>query len=105
MTRPEETKRLISLRLRKRLGPVQLAAQCQVAPSTAHRVLVRCRLNRLSHCDRTTGEPVRRYEHARPGDLVHVHVEKFGQIRGRRLAVRRAGAGREEPGRHRRKAP
>jgi hypothetical protein len=50
----------VSLRLRKRLGPVQLAALTGVAPSTAHRVLVRCRLNRLSHVDRATGEPVRR---------------------------------------------
>lgn len=74
------TKRVVSLRLRNRLGPVQLAALCQIAPSTAHRVLVRCRLNRLSYCDRATGEPVRRYEHSRPGDLVHVDVKKFGQI-------------------------
>jgi hypothetical protein len=28
-----------------------------VAPSTAHRVLVRCRLNRIAHVDRATGEP------------------------------------------------
>lgn len=53
------TKRLVSLRLRLREGPVQLAARCQVAPSTAHRILVRCRLNRLAHVDRATGEPVR----------------------------------------------
>lgn len=74
------TKRIVSLRLRKRLGPVQLAAHVGVAPSTAHRVLVRCRLNRLSHVDRATGEPVRRYEHERPGDLLHVDVKKLGNI-------------------------
>lgn len=93
-TCPAVTKRLISLRLRKRLGPVQLAALCQVTPSTAHRVLVRCRLNRLSYCDRATGEPVRRYEHAQPGDLVHVDVKKFGQIPdggGWRFVGRRQG--------------
>ena len=50
------TKRLISLRLRRREGPVQLAARCEITPSTAHRILVRCRLNRLAHIDRATGE-------------------------------------------------
>ena len=48
-------------------GPVQLAAHVGVAPSTVHRVLTRCRLNRLAHVDRATGEPVRRYEHDHPG--------------------------------------
>ena len=74
------TKRIVSLRLRKRLGPVQLAARVGVAPSTVHRVLVRCRLNRLSHVDRATGEPVRRYEHPHPGSMLHVDVKKLGNI-------------------------
>ncbi|WP_045825091.1 IS481 family transposase, partial [Williamsia herbipolensis] len=74
------TRRIVSLRLRKRLGPVQLAAASGVAPATAHRVLVRCRLNRLAHVDRATGEPVRRYEHDHPGAMLHVDVKKFGNI-------------------------
>jgi transposase InsO family protein len=79
-TPPATTKRIVSLRLRKRLGPVQLAAHVGVAPSTVHRVLVRCRLNRLSHVDRATGEPVRRYEHPHPGAMLHVDVKKLGNI-------------------------
>ncbi|WP_338750585.1 IS481 family transposase [Janibacter alittae] len=79
-TCPSTTKRIVSLRLRKRLGPVQLAAHVGVAPSTVHRVLTRCHLNRLTHVDRATGEPVRRYEHERPGDMLHVDVKKFGNI-------------------------
>ncbi|GAB2679625.1 hypothetical protein GCM10027194_10060 [Thalassiella azotivora] len=79
-TCPATTKRIVSLRLRKRLGPVQLAAMTGVAPSTAHQVLVRCRLNRLTHVDRATGEPVRRYEHPHPGSMIHVDVTKFGNI-------------------------
>ncbi|KRF30141.1 IS481 family transposase, partial [Phycicoccus sp. Soil802] len=79
-TCPTVTKRIVALRLRKRLGPVQLAALTGVAPSTAHRVLVRCRLNRLTHVDRATGEPVRRYEHDHPGALLHVDVKKLGNI-------------------------
>jgi transposase InsO family protein len=79
-TCPAATKRIVSLRLRKRLGPVQLAAYVGVAPSTVHRVLVRCRINRLSHVDRATGEPVRRYEHDHPGSMLHVDVKKLGNI-------------------------
>jgi transposase InsO family protein len=79
-TPPATTKRIVSLRLRHRLGPVQLAPLVGVAPSTVHRVLVRCRVNRLSHVDRATGEPVRRYEHDRPGAMLHVDVKKYGNI-------------------------
>ena len=79
-TSPQVTKRLVSLRLRLREGPVQLAARCGVAPSTAHQILTRCRLNRLAHVDRATGEPVRRYEHPHPGSMIHVDVKKLGNI-------------------------
>jgi transposase InsO family protein len=43
-------------------------------------VLVRCRLNRLSHLDRRTGEPIRRYEHPHPGAMLHVDVKKLGNV-------------------------
>jgi transposase InsO family protein len=45
-----------------------------------HAVLVRARINRLSHIDRVTGEPIRRYEHPYPGSLIHVDVTKFGNV-------------------------
>jgi hypothetical protein len=32
---------------------------------------------------RPSGQPIRRYERARPGDLLHVDVKKLGQLRGR----------------------
>ena len=105
-TPPATTKRIVSLRLRKRLGPVQLAAHVGVAPSTVHRVLTRCRLNRLSHVDRATGEPVRRYEHDHPGAMLHVDVKKLGNIPdggGWRYVGRRPG--RAEPGRDHRASP
>ena len=77
----EQVKRqIVRLRWRRRLGPVQIGGQLGLAPSTVHAVLVRCRLNRLSHIDRVTGEPIRRYEHPHPGSLIHVDVTKFGQI-------------------------
>jgi transposase InsO family protein len=79
-TSPATTRQIVSLRLRHRLGPVQLAALVEVAPSTVHRVLVRCRMSRLSHLDRATGQPVRRYEHPHPGAMLHVDVKKYGNI-------------------------
>ena len=60
-------RKIVHLRWKQRLGPVAIADQVGLAASTVHAVLVRCRLNRLSHVDRVTGEPVRRYEHPTPG--------------------------------------
>jgi transposase InsO family protein len=71
---------IVHLRWKHRLGPVQIAARTGLAPSTVHRVLVRCRVNRLSRIDRVTGEPVRRYEHEYPGSLVHADVKKLGNV-------------------------
>ncbi|GAA3816404.1 hypothetical protein GCM10022380_38400 [Amycolatopsis tucumanensis] len=31
-------------------------------------------------CDRATGEPIRRYQGDRPGELIHVDVAKLGRI-------------------------
>jgi transposase InsO family protein len=59
---------------------VQIGGRLGVPASTVHRVLVRCRVNRLRHIDRVTGEPIRRYEHAYPGSLIHVDVTKFGNV-------------------------
>ena len=58
---------IVHLRWRRRLGPVEIGARLGLPASTVHAVLVRCRVNRLSHVDRRTGEPIRRYEHAHPG--------------------------------------
>jgi transposase InsO family protein len=73
-------KRIVALRWRQRLGPVEIGHRLGVPASTVHAVLVRCRLNRLSHIDRVTGEPIRRYEHEHPGALLHVDVKKLGNI-------------------------
>lgn len=35
---------------------------------------------RVDEVARVTGEPVRRYERARPGELVHIDVKKLGRI-------------------------
>jgi transposase InsO family protein len=59
---------------------VAIAARVGLAPSTVHRILVACRINRLWSVDRVTGEPIRRYEKTRPGELVHVDIKKLGNI-------------------------
>ncbi len=73
-------RKIVHLRWKQRLGPVEIGDQLDMPSSTVHAVLVRCRLNRLSHIDRATGEQIRRYEHERPGDLIHVDVKKLGKI-------------------------
>jgi transposase InsO family protein len=78
-TPPAVVRRIVRSR-RLRLGPVQIAGRLGMPATTVHAVLVRCRLNRLSAIDRVTAEPLRRYEHAHPGSLLHVDVTKFGNI-------------------------
>ncbi len=74
-------RKIVHLRWKQRLGPVAIGDRARsMPPSTVHAVLVRCRLNRLSHIDRVTGEPIRRYEHATPASLLHVDVKKLGNI-------------------------
>ena len=59
---------ILRARAELREGPHVIGWALGVAASTVHAVLVRCRLNRLSHVDRATGEPIRRYEHDHPGE-------------------------------------
>jgi transposase InsO family protein len=73
-------RKIVHLRWKRRLGPVGIASELGLPASTVHAVLARCGLSRLSEVDRATGEPVRRYEHDRPGALLHVDVKKLGNI-------------------------
>ncbi|SEM50530.1 IS481 family transposase [Rhodococcus maanshanensis] len=78
---PEQVKRrIVDLRWRTRLSPLAIASRLNMPASTVHAVLVRCRLNRLSHIDIRTGEVIRRYEHPYPGSMIHVDVKKLGNI-------------------------
>jgi transposase InsO family protein len=73
-------RRIVGLRVTARLGPARIGFQLGVAPSTVHAVLRRYGCPRLAGLDRATGVAVRRYERARPGELVHVDVKKLGNI-------------------------
>jgi transposase InsO family protein len=87
-------RKIVKLRWRHRLGPLQIGGRLGLPASTVHAVLRRNRLNRLSHIDRVTGEPLRRYEHDYPGSMIHVDVTKFGNVPdggGHRMVGRQHG--------------
>jgi transposase InsO family protein len=73
-------RRIIKVRVVRRWGPARIGFLLGLHPSTVHRVLSRYGLARLFWLDRATGRNVRRYEHAAPGDLVHLDVKKLGRI-------------------------
>jgi leucine-zipper of insertion element IS481/Integrase core domain len=72
-------RRIVELRWRHRLA-LAIASRLSMSAPTVHAVLVRCRLNRLSHIDIRTGELIRRYAHNHPGSLIRVDVKKLGNI-------------------------
>ncbi len=89
-----------TLRRERKLGPARIGPILDMPASTVHRVLTRHGLNRLSWIDRPTGQVIRRYERARPGELIHVDIKKLGNIPdggGHRIMPRQqAGANRHE---------
>jgi transposase InsO family protein len=79
-TSPRLEERICRRRRRDKVGPDRLAIRLGIPASTIYRVLVRNDLRRLDYIDRATGEPIRRYERSRPGELVHVDVKKLGRM-------------------------
>ena len=78
-TAPEIAERIVTLRKETGLGPHRIAEALGISPSTTYAVLRRAGLNRLDRLHRVTREVVR-YEHAHPGDLLHLDVKKLGRI-------------------------
>jgi hypothetical protein len=74
--------RVCRLRQARKLGPARIGPILGLPASTTHRVLTRHGLNRLAYLDRPTGQLNRRYERARPGELIHVDVKKLGLLLG-----------------------
>ena len=71
--------RICELR-RQRWTGKQIAAEVGVSPATVSRVLKRHGLNKLKSLE--PAEPVRRYERAHPGELLHIDIKKLGRIDG-----------------------
>lgn len=88
--------RIIRLR-RQRLMYRTIARQTGVPRATVARVLQRAGLNRLSALE--PSRPARRYEHAAPGDLLHLDIKKVNRFKrpGHRVTgdrrVKSRGAG------------
>ncbi|WP_157732448.1 IS481 family transposase [Cellulomonas sp. PSBB021] len=87
VTSPERVALVLAARERLRRGPDELARATGVPARTVSRILRRAHVPYLWQCDPISGEPIRaskvtavRYEHAHPGDLVHVDVKKVGRI-------------------------
>jgi transposase InsO family protein len=101
-TPPELEARIERLRRDRQLGPDRIAFELRredgtrISAAGVHNVLVRLGISRLRDLDPPTGQQLRetdpatrvhgpnrwrRYERARPGELVHVDVKKLGHIR------------------------
>ena len=82
--------RIIALR-RQRWTGKHIARQAGVSPATVSRVLKRAGLSRLR--DLEPAEPVRRYERAHPGELIHLDIKKLGRFErtGHRITGDRTG--------------
>ncbi|WP_406625340.1 IS481 family transposase [Acidovorax sp. SDU_ACID1] len=74
---PAKALAVIELR-RKRLTQSRIAQALGVSASTVSRVLARAGLSRLADLD--PAEPVVRYEHPAPGELLHLDIKKLGRI-------------------------
>ena len=74
---PAKALAIVELR-KKRLTHARIAAALGVSRSTVGRVLRRAGLSLLS--DLEPAEPPVRYEHAAPGDMLHIDIKKLGRI-------------------------
>jgi transposase InsO family protein len=82
--------RIVALR-RERWTGQRIAAELGVSPATVSRVLRRLGLSRMR--DLEPAEPVRRYERARPGEMIHIDIKKLGRFErvGHRITGDRRG--------------
>ncbi len=63
---------------RQRWTGHRIARQTGLSRSTVSRILRRLKLNRIR--DLEPAPPIQRYEHAAPGDLLHLDIKKLGRI-------------------------
>ncbi len=73
---------MVALRTEPRGGPLRVATRVPVAASTAYQVRYRHGLPLLAACDWATGEPIRRCQRDRPGELGRP-ASRANQVRAR----------------------
>lgn len=81
---PEVAQQIVDLR-RRRLTQARIARSANVSASTVSRVLARVGLSRLA--DLEPSEPLVRYEHAHPGDLLHIDTKSSAGSSGWAIAL------------------
>ena len=88
---PEDITAQVEALRRQRFTGKQIAADLGLSPATVSRILRRLRLNRMRDLEPT--EPVRRYEHDHPGDMIHIDIKKLGRFDkvGHRITGNRKG--------------
>jgi transposase InsO family protein len=74
---PAKALAVVELR-RRRLTQARIARDLRVSLSTVSRVLARAGLSKLRALE--PAEPIVRYEHAAPGELLHIDIKKLGRI-------------------------
>jgi transposase len=79
-----------ALRRQRHTGK-QIAAEAGVSAATVSRVLRRLGLNRIR--DLEPAEPIRRYERAAPGEMIHIDIKKLGRFAkvGHRITGNKTG--------------
>ena len=70
---------VVELRRQHRWGAAHIGFEVGLASSTVQSILRGAGLGRLDRGDRAT-EPIVRYQHDRPGELVHIDVKKLAAI-------------------------
>jgi transposase InsO family protein len=89
-TPPATCATIEALRRQRHTGK-QIAAEAGVSAATVSRILRRLGLNRTRELE--PAEPVRRYERAAPGEMIHIDIKKLGRFDqvGHRITGDRAG--------------
>ena len=79
LTPARTVQRICKLRRTRSWGPHRIGWHLKIPRSTVYAVLRRTGLNRLAWMHRVTREIVR-YEHASPGDMIHLDVKKLARV-------------------------
>jgi transposase InsO family protein len=77
VTSPEQVEHVERLR-RERWTGVRIAQATGLSRATVSRILTRLKLNKTRYLEPPI--PVVRYEHAAPGDMLHIDIKKFARI-------------------------
>jgi transposase InsO family protein len=88
---PQATVEQVERLRRQRYTGKQIAVELKLSPATVSRILKRLGLNRIGALE--PAAPVRRYERAKPGEMIHIDIKKLGRFNriGHRITGDRKG--------------